>query len=85
VRKAGKRGLKIHLKLEGSLYWYEGEKRKELPLEVPDGSTYRDAIEQAGLPLSEIAFVSVSGKNRNLEDTVKDGETVLIMPVIGGG
>jgi len=35
--------------------------------------------------LSEIAYVSVSGKNRNLEDTVKDGETVLIMPVIGGG
>jgi len=85
VRKASEKGLKIHLRLEGSLYWYERKKRKELLIEVPDGSTYRDAIEQAGLPLSEIAYLSVENQTRNLEDKAKDGETVLIMPVIGGG
>jgi hypothetical protein len=35
--------------------------------------------------LSEIAYLSVENQTRNLEDKAKDGETVLIMPVIGGG
>jgi sulfur carrier protein ThiS len=77
--------LKISLKLEGSLYWYEEQKRREISLEIPEGTTYKDLIIKTGLPLGEIAHLYVNGNARDLMDRVKNGETVLIMPVIGGG
>jgi len=77
--------LKIRLKLEGSLYWYEAQKRREFSLEIPEGATYKDLISKAGLPLEEIAYLSVNGNARDLTDKVRNGETVLVMPVIGGG
>lgn len=83
--KESKMSLTIRLKLEGSLYWYEAQKRREISLEIPEGTTYKDIIIKAGLPLGEVAYLSVNGSTRDLTDKVRDGETVLVMPVIGGG
>lgn len=51
----------------------------------PDGSVVRQIAEELELPLQQVGIVLVNGLHATLESALQDGDTVTLMPRIGGG
>jgi len=53
---------------------------------VAAGLTVREALKQVGIPPEVVALVVINGNHQTDKDTVlRDGDTVKLMAVIGGG
>ena len=74
--------MEVVVRLFASLQKYRPGQDKA---ELEDGTTVGDFLEQAGIPLSEVAIVLVNGKHANSEQSLNDGETLSLFPPIAGG
>ena len=55
-------------------------------IEFSPGMTISDALEKTDIPGSEIKFsLLVNNARRKKEDTLRDGDIVVIMPLLAGG
>lgn len=77
--------MRIVLELQGYLAWYSPGGLEEMALDVPVGTTARQAIRLARLPHGEVAFASVGGALSELDDPLHEGDRVLLIPPIAGG
>lgn len=77
--------MQVILRLTGYLTWYSPGGAEELVIDVPPGTTVVEAVRLAGLPFGEVAFAASDGVQRPLEDTLRPGDTVLLIPPISGG
>jgi len=77
--------MRVVLELLGYLAWYAPGGFEEMAVEVPAGTTVRQVVRLARLPHGEVAFASVDGALRELDDTLSEGERVKLIPPIAGG
>jgi hypothetical protein len=76
--------MRIHL--GGHLSWYDPEKRAWLDVAQPEPATPRAVAERLGVPLGEIAIVTVNRVLVHLEEVlVSDGDTLEFYSPVGGG
>ncbi|HWI54248.1 MAG TPA: MoaD/ThiS family protein [Desulfobacteria bacterium] len=74
--------MELTIKLFASLRKYGKEKDK---VNVPDGMTVRQLLQNRGVPLEEAPIVLINGLRAEPEAVLKDGDGVSIFPLIGGG
>lgn len=79
--------ITVHVKLFATLRPYRpglglGE---ALPVDLPEGATIDDLIQQLGLPRDEVKVVFVNALFREPDYVLADGDEVGIFPPVGGG
>jgi molybdopterin converting factor small subunit len=55
------------------------------PVELPEGATISDLIQELGLPENEVKLIFVNALFRELAHELADGDEVGIFPPVGGG
>ena len=78
--------MKVQIKLFATLRKYlPSQPNKQLPLELPEGTTIRQVLEQLGIPEPQVAFAFVNSKRQKLDEPLSDGDELGIFPPIAGG
>jgi molybdopterin converting factor small subunit len=54
-------------------------------MEVPDGATLADLVNQLKLPLTEVKMAFVNGQARAMDWPLQPGDEVGFFPPLGGG
>lgn len=54
-------------------------------LETLDGMTVATLLEELGLPSELVAFVLVNGRQKPKSHTLSSGDSVKLVPFVGGG
>jgi sulfur-carrier protein len=78
---------KVELRLYATLHQY----LPDLPigdgktLEVAEGTTVRQLLEQVGAPVKTSHQVFVNSRKAGLDHPVADGDEIAVFPPIGGG
>jgi len=76
--------VRVTVRLKGQLCWYDKERRREVTLEATS-LTVRAILQELGIPESELYMATVDGAKTSLDQPLKDGATVELLPAIGGG
>lgn len=79
--------MKIELRLYASLAALMPEQTggKSLTMEVSDGTTIRDLLQQLKVPRKEIKVIFLNGIHADDGDILKEGDRVGIFPAVAGG
>ena len=72
----------IDLEIFGQLL--QGQPRRRT-LEMPDGSTARDAASTIGLEFKEIGLITIDGIQSRLDDPLRPGCRLCFFPYLAGG
>lgn len=75
--------MKLKIILMGSFKELEAS---DIPTEFPDGTTMDDVLEVLGIPGPEVQIVLRNGKPAGDRSVAcDDGDTLTILPLVGGG
>ena len=79
--------MKIELNLFASLAEYLPDKARGNPnfIELPEGTTIKQIIEQLRIPLDTPRIIFVNGAHAPLEALLKDGDRLGMFPPLAGG
>jgi molybdopterin converting factor small subunit len=53
--------------------------------DYPDGTTVGDIVTQLGIPAGELGIMLVNSRHVKLEQSLADGDTLALFPLLGGG
>jgi sulfur carrier protein ThiS len=54
-------------------------------VEIQEGSSLRDLLEQIGIPEDQVFTTLIDGKHREPDYILNEGERVSLFPPVGGG
>lgn len=79
--------MRVQVKVFATLRRYVGSAVSGIPFQVdlPDGATVADLIEQLNLPPEEVKLAFVNARAREKDWHLAAGDEVGIFPPIGGG
>ncbi|MGE5850970.1 MAG: MoaD/ThiS family protein [Candidatus Methylomirabilota bacterium] len=79
--------MKIEIALFATLSKYlpPGAQNRRAVIEVKDGSTVRDVLNQLGVPAELPNILLVNGRQAPENTVLKDGETLSVFPPLAGG
>ena len=78
--------MKVNVKLFATLRKYlPSQSNQQLSLELSDGATVRQVLEQLGVPEPQVAFAFINSKRQKLDESLSDGDELGIFPPIAGG
>ncbi len=79
--------MKIELKLYASLASHMPEKtgRNLYEMEVREGTTIHDIIDQLKVPRPSIKLIFLNGVHADDDEILKEGDRVGIFPAVAGG
>ena len=78
--------MKVQVKLFATLRKYAPEDSvHKSGLELAQGTTIRQVLEQLAVPEPEVAFVFVNSRRQKLDEPLADGDELGIFPPIAGG
>ncbi len=79
--------MQVRVKLYATLSRYDSNAAPGIPfeIEVPDGSTVTDLVNELKLPREEVKLFFVKGRARPIDWPLEPGDEVGIFPLIGGG
>ena len=60
-------------------------KNRSQTVELTDGSRARDLVRQLGIRLEEVGILSINDCQAALDQQLKSGDIISIIPPIGGG
>jgi molybdopterin converting factor small subunit len=78
--------MRVTVKLYSMLRGYLDEHEKGAAVrEFADGSTIADVLSELGIPEKIPKITLVNGDQRNLSDSVAEGDTLSVFPPMAGG
>ena len=79
--------MHVRVKLFATLSRCFGDAAPGTPLEmeIPDGATLADLVNQLKLPREEIKVLFVNGRSRPMDWVLAHGDEVGIFPLVAGG
>jgi sulfur-carrier protein len=79
--------MKINLNLYASLTEYLPDKARGNPnsIELPEGTTIKEFIEQLRIPLDTPRIIFLNGAHAPLSAFLKDGDRLGMFPPLAGG
>ena len=77
--------MQVTLELIGSLRKYLAEGQTKTTLDVPEGTTVREAVRVAGVPSGQTWNASVGGELVYEETELRRRDRLVVFPPIAGG
>jgi molybdopterin converting factor small subunit len=79
--------MRVHVKLFATLCQYFSNAEPGIPfeMEIPEGATVADIVNQLKLPQEEVKVFFVNGRARSKDWPLASGDEVGIFPLIAGG
>lgn len=79
--------MKVRVKLFATLSQYVKEVPPGAPFEVelPDGATLEDLLQQINIPAAEVKTIFVNGRAQDPSYALQPGDEVGVFPLIAGG
>ncbi len=74
--------MQIKVKLIGA---FRVDRFKEQDGEYPAGITAEKIIEQLHIPRRALGTVLINGVHSRIDDIVNEGDTIALLPILGGG
>lgn len=74
--------MQVTVTLIGSfrLKWF-----KEMVLYYDHDAELIDIVNDVGMPVEEVGIILINGRHSSLQNRLRDGDIVTLMPLIGGG
>lgn len=60
-------------------------KFKQETREYDSTKTVGVIVEELGIPNSEVGIIFINGRNASMDQILKDGDTLSLFPLVGGG
>lgn len=67
-----------------SLLGHDGTTRKVI-VELAEGATVRDLLAASQIPMDDVGILVVNRKSAVFDQTLSEGDSVTVIPHIGGG
>ena len=79
--------ITVQVKLFATLRRYHPHLKlgQAMPVELPDGATVGQMIEQLGLSTDEVKLIFVNNRVRKPDHPLADGDGIGLFPPVGGG
>jgi len=79
--------MKIEVNLYATLSRYipDGNKGSTHVMDVKEGTTVSELLQQLGVPASSAKLIFLDGIHSNLDAELKDGDRLGVFPPVGGG
>jgi molybdopterin converting factor small subunit len=77
--------MEVKVKLYAWLAKYRPDAEGEFPVELPEGSTVSDLMEELRIPPGSAALAIVNGSQQKKSTILQDGDEVSLFPPVGGG
>lgn len=74
--------IEIKVKLIGA---FRIERFKEEIRELPTGTRVQEIVDDLQIPSRALGIVLINGIHARAEDTLQDGDTLSLLPILGGG
>lgn len=74
--------MNIKVRLFG---FFRIDRFKEEELTVQEGSSARQVVEELQLPLQHLGIVLINERHAQLDDRLHEGDTLSLLPLLGGG
>lgn len=74
--------MKITVKLFAS---FRDNRFKVEQREYPEGTLCRNVMDELGLTEEEMGIVLINGRHASVDAQLKDGDTLSMFPLVGGG
>lgn len=74
--------MQIKVKLIGA---FRVDRFKEQDSDYPTGTTAENIIERLHIPRRALGTVLINGVHSRIDDIVNDGDTIALLPILGGG
>ena len=58
---------------------------KEQDNEYPAGTVVKEIVHQLDILERALGIILINGQHARIDDTLKDGDTVALLPILGGG
>jgi sulfur-carrier protein len=76
------KSMKIEVKLVGV---FRIDRFAQKVLEYPAGATVQDVVQHLGLPEHLLGIVIVNDRHATVEHLLQDGDSLMLLPLLGGG
>jgi sulfur carrier protein ThiS len=77
--------MKVKLKTYGLLRKYIPKEVNPYEIELEEGITVKDLLNILKIPSEYVPIVTVGEKKVDLTYTIKDGDELTLLPIMGGG
>ncbi len=78
----GHKSMKIHIKLIGV---FRSGRFKEQSRDYPVGTKVQIVVKDLMLPQKHLGIVLINGVHARVDSLLQDGDTLSLLPVLGGG
>lgn len=77
--------MRIKLKTYGLLRKYIPEEANPYEMEIEEGTTVEALLHTLKIPHEYVPIVTVRGKKVEMDYILKDGDELILLPIMGGG
>lgn len=74
--------MQIKVRLIGA---FRIDRFKERDADYPVGTRVNEVVEQLQIPLRALGTVLINGVHAGIEDALSEGDTLALLPILGGG
>ena len=74
--------MQIKIRLIGA---FRIDRFKEQDVEYKAGTFIKEIVQQLDISERALGTVLINGRHARIDDTLKDGDTVALLPILGGG
>lgn len=74
--------MQIRVRLIGA---FRLDRFKEKVFEYPDGTRVEEVFDPLQIPRRALGTVLINGSHAGLDDILRDGDTLALLPILGGG
>ena len=72
--------MQVHVKLFLDLRQHQDSR-----IELKEGADAEDLIRCLSIPIEEVGVLSINNRSATIDNKLKDGDVITIVPPIGGG
>lgn len=77
--------MRVTVRAQGHLKRYRPDHQERFDLELPPGSTVRMLIDASGIPWEEVGLAAVNGKQAPDDQSLANGDEVMLLVPLEGG
>lgn len=77
--------IEVKIKLYGELEKYSPNRKEKFSVQLPDGTCLKELMDSLKIPAHQVMLIIKNGIKAKEEDFLKNGDDIILLPIVGGG